>query len=238
MILNALCDGERDPEVLAAMAKGRLKVKIGLLRQCVPGRFNDFHAIMTRELLAHIDYLDTALLRLDHTVDTMMAPFEIARDRLDTAPGIGKHHAEGIIAEIGVDMTRFPTAGHLSSWAGVCPGNNESAGKHKNTSTRHGNPWLTTILVEAAWSAVRTKDSYLGVRFRRIRKRRGEQRAIMAIAHTILVICWNMLNDQVDYHELGVDYLAGRDDPARRQRHLVAQLEALGNQVTLTPKAA
>ncbi len=238
MILNALCDGERDPDALAGMAQRRLKAKTNLLRQCVPGRFNEFHATMTRALLADIDYIDTAIDQLDSTVDQMMVPFEIARDRLDTAPGIGKHHAENIIAEIGIDMTRFPTAGHLASWAGVCPGNNESAGKHKATSTRHGNPWLTTILVEAAWSAVRTKDCYLGVRFQRIRKRRGEQRAIVAIAHTILVICWHLLNDEVDYHELGTDYLAGRDDTARRQRHLVAQLEALGHQVTLTPKAA
>jgi transposase len=237
MILDALCDGERDPEVLAGMAQRRLKAKIDLLRQCVPGRFNDFHATMTRNLLDHIDYLDTAIARLDSQIDEMMIPFVVARDLLDTVPGIGRQHAENIIAEIGVDMSRFPTPAHLASWAGVCPGNNESAGKHKNTTTRHGNPWLTTILVEAAWSAIRTKDCYLGVRYRRIRKRRGEQRALMAIAHTILVICWHILNDNVEYHELGPDYLAGRDQPDRQRRLLVGRLEALGYNVQLTPAA-
>lgn len=236
-MLEALVAGERDPQVLAAMAKGRLKVKSELLGRSVPGGFNDFHATMTRELLDHIDYLDGAVARLDDQVDALMIPFIDARDRLDTIPGIAKRCAEIVIAEIGVDMSRFPTAGHLASWAGLCPGNNESAGKHRSTTTRSGNPWLTSALVEAAWAAVRTKDCYLAVRFQRIRKRRGEQRALIAVAHTILVICWHLLADNTVYDELGTDYLAGRDQPERRRRHLVAQLEQLGFSVELAPVA-
>lgn len=236
-ILEALIAGEREPEVMAAMAKGRLKGKADLLTRCVPGGFNDFHATMARELLDHIDYLEVAVTRLDDDVDRLMAPFVEARDRLDTIPGIAKRSAEIIIAEIGVDMGRFPTPGHLASWAGLCPGNNESAGKHRSTTTRSGNPWLTSALVEAAWAAVRTKDCYLTVRFQRIRKRRGEQRALIAIAHTLLVICWHLLTNNTVYDELGTDYLAGRDQPERRRRQLVAQLEQLGYSVALAPAA-
>jgi transposase len=237
MILDALCAGERDPDVLAAMAQRKLKAKADDLRQCVPGRFNEFHAVMTRELLSHIDYFDAAIIRLDEQIDRLMVPFAEARDRFDTIPGIGKRNAEIIVAEIGVDMTQFPTPAHLASWAGLCPGNNESAGKHKSTTTRSGNPWLTSALVEAAWSAVRTKDCYLAVRFRRIAKRRGDQRALIAIAHTILVICWHLLVDDTTYTELGTDYLAGKDQPDRRRRLLVAQLEQLGYNVQLTNAA-
>lgn len=237
LILGGLCDGQRDPQVLAAMARGRLKIKINDLARAVPGRFNDHHAGMVRELLAHIDYLDAAIGRLDPTVDQMMVPFLAARDRLDTVPGVAKRTAEIIIAEIGVDMTRFPTPAHLASWAGVCPGNNESAGKHKATTTPHGNLWLTSALAEAAWAAIRTKDCYLGVRFRRIAKRRGEQRALIAVAHTMLVICWHLITDEVDYHELGPDYLAGHDQPDRRRKQLVDQLQKLGYTVELTTAA-
>jgi len=237
MILEALCRGERDSEVLAAMAQGRLRVKADLLRQCVPGRFNQFHAVMTRELLDHVDYLDSAIARLDAQVDRLMAPFVEARDRLDTIPGIAKRNAEIIIAEIGVDMTRFATPAHLASWAGVCPGNNESAGKKKSTKTRSGNPWLASALVEAAWAASRTKGCYLGVRFWRIAKRRGQQRALMAVAHTILVICWHLLHDNTTFEELGRDYLAGKDQPDRRRKLLVQQLEQLGYNVELTTAA-
>ena len=237
MILDALCDGERDPDVLAGMAQRKLKAKTEYLRQCVPGRFNNFHAVMTRQLLSHIDYLKQAESDLDEQVDRMMAPFAQARDRFDTIPGIGKRNAEIIVAEIGIDMTQFPTPAHLASWAGLCPGNNESAGKHKSTKTRSGNPWLTSALVEAAWSAVRTKDCYLAVRFRRIAKRRGDQRALIAIAHTILVICWHLLVDETTYTELGTDYLAGKDQPDRRRKLLVRQLEQLGYNVELTAAA-
>ena len=237
LILDALCDGERDPEQLAKLARGKLKGKISDLRQCVPGRFNRHHAAMTRELLAHIDYLDAAVARLDARVEAMIAPFADARERLITIPGVGIKTAQIIIAEIGVDMTRFPTPGHLASWAGLCPGNNESAGKHRSTHTRSGNPWLASALVEAAWSVTRSKDCYLAVRFWRIAKRRGQQRALIAVAHTILVICWHLLTDNTTYTELGADYHARNDNPDRRRRQLVNQLERLGYQVELSPAA-
>jgi transposase len=237
LILDALCAGERDPDRLAEMAQRRLRAKIGDLRQAVPGRFNNHHARMVKELLAHIDYLQAAVDRLDEQIDVMMIPFVPARDRLDTIPGIAKRTAEIIIAEIGIDMTRFATPAHLASWAGLCPGNNESAGKHRATTTRSGNPWLTSALVEAAWSAARTKGCYLGVRFWRIAKRRGQQRALIAIAHTILIICWHLINDETTFDELGTDYLAGHDQPERRRRLLISQLEQLGYNVTLTAAA-
>jgi transposase len=238
LILDALCAGERDPDRLAEMAKQKLRAKIGDLRQAVPGRFNNHHARMVKELLAHIDYLQASVSRLDEQIDVMMIPFVPARDRLDTIPGIAKRTAEIIIAEIGIDMTRFATPAHLASWAGLCPGNNESAGKHRATTTRSGNPWLTSALVEAAWSAARTKGCYLGVRFWRIAKRRGQQRALIAIAHTILIICWHLINNETTFDELGTDYLAGHDQPERRRRLLVSQLEQLGYNVTLTTLAA
>ena len=237
MILDALCAGERDPDVLAEMAQRKLRAKIGDLRQCVPGRFNEHHAVMVGEIVAHVDYLTATIGRLDARVEEMMIPFRAARELLTTIPGIQQRGAEIILAEIGVDMTRFATAGHLASWAGVCPGNNESAGKHRSTHTRHGDLWLQSALVEAAWAAIRTKNCYLAVRFWRIAKRRGQQRAAMAIAHTLLIIIWHMLKDGTIYTELGVDYIVRNDNPDRRRRHLINQLEHLGYQVELTPAA-
>ena len=237
MILDALCRGERDPDVLADMAQRKLRAKIGDLRQCVPGRFNNHHAAMVTELVAHVDYLTAAITRLDARVEEMMIPFRAARELLQTIPGIQQRNAEIILAEIGVDMTRFATPAHLASWAGVCPGNNESAGKHRSTHTRHGDVWLQSALVESAWSAVRTKHCYLAVRFWRIAKRRGQQRALIAVAHTILTIIWHMLNEGTLYTELGPDYLARDDNPDRRRRHLINQLEHLGYHVALTPAA-
>jgi transposase len=237
MILDALCAGERDPDVLAEMAQRRLRSKIGDLRQCVPGRFNSHHAGMVTEIVAHVDYLSAAISRLDARIEEMMIPFQPARALLQTIPGIAQRNAEIILAEIGVDMTRFPTPAHLASWAGVCPGNNESAGKHRSTHTRSGSPWLQSALVEAAWSAVRSKNCYLAVRFWRIAKRRGQQRALIAIAHTLLVIIWHMLNEGTVYTDLGVDYLARNDNPDRRRRQLVNQLQHLGYTVELTPAA-
>lgn len=236
MILEALCNGERDPDVLAEMAQRKLRRKIDDLRRCVPGRFNDHHARMVRTIVAHIDFLDATIAGLDATVEEMMVPFRPARDLLMTVPGVQQRTAEIVIAEIGDDMSRFPTPGHLCSWAGVAPGNNESAGKHRPAS-RHGNPWLTSALVEAGWAATRTHGCYLQVRFWRIARRRGQQRALIAVAHSLLVIFWWMLHDGVPYRELGPDYLTGRDDPDRRRRQLIDQLQRLGYHVEITPAA-
>jgi transposase len=237
-ILDALCAGERDPEALAALAVGRLKAKIPLLRQAVPGRFNAHHAVLVGELLGHLDYLRAAIGRLDAQVDELMRPFSAQRDLLMTVPGVKKTTAEIVIAEIGVDMGRFPTAAQLAAWAGVCPGNNESAGKRRNARTRDGNPWLQSALVEAAWAASRTRGTSFQARFWRIAKRRGREKATMAVAHHLLVVIWHLLAHDAPYQELGADYLERRDDPARRQRHLVHQLEQLGCKVTIEPATA
>jgi transposase len=237
LILRALCDGERDPVVLADLAKRKLRSKIPELRRAVPGRFNDHHALLVRELLDHIDYLDAAIGRLDARVDDLMRPFSTQRDQLMTIPGIKRVTAEIVISEIGVDMTRFPTPGHLASWAGVCPGNNESAGKRRSGRTRKGDPWLESALVEAAWSASRTRGTSMQTRFWRIAKRRGKDRATVAVAHHLLVVIWHLLNTGGTYDEMGADYASRFDDPARRQRQLVHQLEQLGLKVTLEPAA-
>jgi transposase len=237
LILEAMCAGERDPDVLADFAQRKLRAKIPRLRQAVPGRFSDHHAVLVRELIGHIDYLESTIARLDQRVDELISPFAAQRDLLMTIPGIKKRNAEIVIGEIGVDMTRFATAAHLASWAGMCPGNNESAGKHRSGKSRHGDPWLQSALVEAGWAASRTRNSSMQAMFWRIAKRRGSERATYAVGHHLLVVIWHMLSDHCPYHELGADYLARRDDPARRQRHLVHQLEQLGLKVTLEPAA-
>jgi transposase len=238
LILNALCEGERDPEVLADLAKKKLRAKIPQLREAVPGRFNQHHAVLLDELLAHIDYLAGVEARLDARVDDLIGPFVAARDLLVTIPGVKKRTAEIIIAEIGIDMERFPTAQHLASWAGMCPGNNESAGKRRSGKSRNGDPWLQSALVEAGWSASRTKGTSMQARFWRITKRRGAEKATYAVGHHLLVVIWWMLHEHVPYNEMGGDYLARHVDPQRRQRQLVHQLEQLGLKVTLEPAAA
>jgi len=237
LILAALCDGERDPEVLAELAQRKLRRKIPELRQAVPGRFNEHYAFMVREVLVQIDELDAAIHRIDQRVEEVVAPFAWARDLLSTIPGIKTRNAEIIIAEIGVDMTRFPTPEHLASWAGVCPGNRQSGGRQRSGATRQGNPWLQSALIEAAWSASRTRNCSMQTRFWRIARRRGVNKAAMAVAHHVLIVVWHLLAERATYHELGPDYLARYDDPTRRQRHLVHQLEQLGLHVTVEPAA-
>ena len=236
-MLDALVAGTTDPDVLADLALGRLRPKIVDLQDALLGRFGRHHALMVAEMLAHIDYLDASIDRLSIEIDGVIAPFADAVALLDTIPGINKRGAEIIIAEIGADMSVFPTAGHLASWAGLCPGNNESAGKHRSGKTRPGSTWLRTELVEAANAAARTKGCYLGARYHRINARRGHQRAAVAVAHTILVICWHVLAEQRPYEELGSDYLSQHHNPAAETRKLVHRLEALGHRVNLEPVA-
>lgn len=237
LILDALCEGERDPDVLADLAKRKLRNKIPQLREAVPGRFNDHHALLVRELLAHVDYLTGIEQRLDARVDELIAPFSWARDLLTTIPGIGNRNAENILAEIGVDMSRFPSPAHLASWAGMCPGNNESAGKHRSGKTRRGDPWLQSTLVEAGWAASRAHHTSMRARFYRISKRRGYERAVYAVGHHLLKVIWWMLTERVPYDEMGDDYQERRVDPDRRRRYLIAQLEQLGLDVTVQPAA-
>lgn len=244
-MLAALVAGERDPDVLAELAKGRLRKKIPELRQALRGRFRDHHALLIRLCLDHTAHLEAATAELDEHVDALFAantseagiPFERARDRLDTITGVGKRAAETIIAEIGVDMSRFPTAGHLASWAGRCPGNNITGGKRHSGKTTKGDVWLADILTQCAWAAARTRDTYLSAQFWRLARRIGKKKAAVAVGHSILVICWHLLTNDCDYDDLGGDYFTRRANPDRQRDRAIEQLHDLGYQVTLKKTA-
>lgn len=235
-MVDALCGGERDPEVLADMALNKLRNKLPELRQAMVGRFDDHHASLCRLHLARVRDLEDGIAVLDQQIETAIEPFAHHRARLMTIPGVATVTAATIIAEIGVDMTRFPTSGHLASWAGICPGNNESAGKHGSGKTRPGDQWLRAALTQAAWAAARSKkDTYLRAQFWRIARRRGKNKAAVAVAHSILVAAFHIIRDEVDYRDLGGDWFARRHDDDARRRWLVRQLQALGHDVTLDP---
>jgi len=239
-MLEALIAGERDTELMADMALTRMRPKIGELRLALEGHFSPHHALMLDMHLTHIDHLTVTIERLDAEVDRELRPFGEQMLRLRTIPGINRRVAEVVIAEIGVDMSRFPSARHLASWAGLCPGNDESAGKRRSGRHRKGNPTLQSALVEAAWAAARTRNTYLSAQYRRLLRRfgkKGETRASFAVAHTIVVIIWQLLAQRVDYAELGADYFERRTDAAAQTRRLVRQLEKLGHHVLLEPAA-
>jgi len=239
-MIEALIAGERDPEVLAEMALTRMRPKIVVLREALVGRFDDHHALLLRMHLDHIDELQAIETRLNGEVDRLMAPFAEAATRLLSIPGVGKRVAEVIVAEIGTDMARFPTDKHLASWAGLCPGHHESAGKRRSGRARKGNPALRAAMCEAAWAASHGKDTYLAAQFRRFNRRfgtKGETKAIFAVAHTMIVIVWHLLASDCTYDELGADFFDRRTDTQARQRHLIRQLEALGHKVILEPAA-
>jgi transposase len=238
-MLEALTAGERDPAVLAEHARTRMRPKIGELRLALEGGFDAHHALLLRMHLDHIDQLSASIDALDAEVDRVIDPFAAQQRRLMTIPGVGKRTAEVIIAEIGVDMDRFPTAAHLASWAGMCPGNHESAGKRRSGKARKGDAALRAALCEAAWAASRT-SGYLGALYRNLLRRFGkksEAKAAFAVGHTILVIAWHLLHDERDYEDLGADYFARRNDAETRKRYLIRQLQALGQKVTIEPAA-
>jgi transposase len=240
-MIEALIAGERDPRVLAGLARGVMRKKIPDLSMALAGRFGDHHAVLARLHLDMIDHLDGMISRLDGQVEAMTDPFSAQIQALCTIPGIAERTAQVIVSEIGVDMSRFPTAAHLASWAGLCPGNNESAGKHGNTRTRKGNREIRTALVEAAWAAART-NTYLGARFRRLHRRFGKKgggKAAIAITHDLIVIAWHVLHDGVEFYDLGPDYFTRTDNPnaTRRKAHLVHELQAMGYTVQLAPAA-
>lgn len=237
-MIDALVAGERDSAVLAEMAQGRMRSKIPQLQDALAGRFNQHHALLCQQMLARIDQADATIDTLGERIDELLDPYQAAVALLETIPGVARRNAEVILAEIGTDMSRFPTAGHLASWAGMCPGNNESAGKHRSGRTRKGSKWLRRALIEAGHAAGRSKSTYLAAQYAQIRGRRGPQRAAVAVGHSILVICWNLLTTGETYNDLGGDYFDKRRNSAARQRRLVAQLEALGHKVTLEPAAA
>ena len=244
-MLAALVAGERDPVVLAELAKGRLRKKIPELRQALRGRFRDHHGLLIGLCLDHTAHLEAATATLDEHIDALFAanesdagvPFERARDRLDTICGVGKRAAETIIAEIGVDMTRFPTAGHLASWAGMAPGNNITGGRRGSGKTTKGDVWLRDMLTQCAWAAARTRDTYLSAQFWRLSRRIGKKKAAVAVGHSILVICWHLLTEDADYDDLGGDYFQRRANPDRQRDRAIQQLHGLGYQVTLKQTA-
>jgi transposase len=236
-MLRALLAGERDPKVLAELARGRLRSKLPELREALRGRFSAHHALLLRLALEHVEQLERSITALDTEVDRVIAPFAQARDRLDTITGVGKRAAETLIAEIGVDMTVFPTAGHLASWAGRCPGNNLTGGKRRSGKPTKGNRWLGEVLTECAWAAARSRDTYLSAQFWRLARRIGKKKAAVAVGHSILVIAWHLLANDCDYADLGGDFFVRRDSDRARQR-AVGQLQALGYRVALEPLAA
>jgi transposase len=236
-MIDALIAGQRDPSVLAEMAKGRMRAKIPELADAMAGRFNPHHALLCRAMLARIDQADATIAELTARIVELQDPHEAAVTLLVGIPGVSHRTAQVILAEIGTDMSRFPTAGHLASWAGMCPGNNESAGKHRSGKTRNGSKWLRIALVEAAQAAGRSKGTYLAAHYARIRGRRGPAKAAVAVGHSILVIAWHLLSTGETYDDLGGDYFEKRRTSTAHQRRLVAQLEAMGHKVILEPAA-
>jgi transposase len=236
-MLDALVAGETDPAVLAQLARRQMRKKIPLLREALAGHFDEHHRLWIGAILAHIDFLDEQIARLSVMIEEQIRPFAGQVELLCTITGIQRRGAECILAEIGADMTCFVTARHLASWAGQCPGNDQSAGKRRSGRTREGSKWLDFALEEAAMSAIRVKDHYLEAQYRRLKPRRGHKRALGAVQHTILTAIWHMLSTGELYRDLGGDYFTRRD-PERQTRRLVAQLERLGHTVTLAEGAA
>jgi len=238
-MLDALVAGTTDPDVLADLARGQLRKKIPALREALEGRFDHLHAVWIGAILAHLDFLDQQIASLTEAIGEQIAPFETAVELLCTIPGVQRRNAECIIAEIGVDMSVFATDKHLASWAGQCPGNDQSAGKRRSGKTRNGSKWLDWALEQSAMAAIRTKDVYLAAQYARLRPRRGHKKALGAVKHSILIACWHMLSTGELYVDLGGDFFRQRD-PERLTKRLVAQLQALGHQVVLEelPQAA
>ncbi len=237
-MMNALIAGQRDPKVLAQMARARMRVKIPQLEEAFHGYFTDHHAFLLASMLTRIDQISANIAALNTKIEAEIAPFADAVERLDQIPGVGVIAARVIIAEVGVDMSRFPTPAHLASWARFAPGVKESAGRKKGSgATGHGNRYLASVLGEAAISASRT-DTFLGERYRRIARRRGKKRALVAVGRSILIIVWQLLSDpDAQFHDLGADFYDTRLGTERAKRNHIRHLEALGYTVTLEPAA-
>jgi transposase len=233
-MLHALVAGTTDPEVLAALARGTLRKKLPALRQALTGRFRPHHAFLVSQHLGHLDYLDETITTLSGRIEDALRPFAAEQHRLDSIPSVGPRTAEVFIAEVGVDMRQFPSAQHLASWAGLCPGHNESAGKHKSGRIRPGNRWLRMALIEAASLAARSRQTAFGARYRRIARHRGHKKAVVAVAHAMLVTAYHLLARRVEYREPGVDYF-DRRQAERATRRAVRTLEQQGYRVMLEP---
>jgi transposase len=237
-MMTALIAGQRDPTVLAQLARGRMRTKLAALQEAFTGRFNDHHAFLLSKMLARIDQISADIAEIEARIEDQIAPFASATTRVDEIPGVGLTAADVIVAEVGVDMSRFPTPAHLCSWARFAPGVKESAGRKKgNGATGHGNRYLAAVLGEAALSAGRT-DTFLGERYRRIARRRGKKKAIVAVGRSILVIVWHLLSDpEAHFHDLGPGFYDTHLNTSAKRRNHIRQLEALGYKVTLEPAA-
>jgi transposase len=236
-MLRALIEGSTDTSAMAQLAVGKLRAKIPQLERALRGCSGAHQRFLIAQQLAHIDFLEETIEQLSAEIAERMRPLEEALERLETIPGVGRRTAEAILVEIGADMSRFPTAGQLASWAGMCPGNNQSGGKRRGGKTSKGDPWLRAALVEAAHAAGRRRNTYLSAQYRRLASRRGKKRAAVAVGHTILVIAYHLLERSCDYEELGGDYFDKRDRQFV-ERRLVRRLEGLGYKVSLDPVAA
>ena len=236
-MLRALIGGQDDPEALAEMARGRLRAKIPALRLALRGKVTEHHRFLLGLLLDHYEALEALIGRLGERIDRVLTPYAEAVARLETIPGVGRRVAEIVVAELGVEMGQFPTSRHLASWAGMCPGNNESAGKRRSGRTTKGGRWLRTALIQAAHAAGRSKATDLGSQYRRLASRRGAKRAAVAVGHTLLGIIYQILGRGTTYEDLGPTYLE-RLEPERMTRQLVKRLQRLGHKVTLEPDDA
>lgn len=236
LMLEALMAGERDVTVLSDLARGRMRSKRRELEEALRGRFMPHHSFLLTEHLSHLDYLDESIERVSALIEQHLADEQEAIALLDTIPGVGPRTAQMLIAEIGTDMSRFPSAKHLASWAGMCPGQDESAGKRRSGKTRKGNRWLRQALVEMAHGAAKTKGTYLSAQYRRLAARRGKKRALIAVGHTILVIAYTLLTRRQPYQDLGATYF-DQLEQHRVERRLVTRLEQLGYEVVLQPSA-
>lgn len=234
-MVQALIQGTQDPTVLADLARGVLRKKLPALRKALEGRFRGHHGFLAGEILSLIDYLEESIERVTQQIEECLRPFAEERERLETIPGIKGKTAAVVVAEIGVNMKQFPSAKHLASWAGLCPGNNESAGKHRRTKTRKGDGWLRAALVEAALAAIRSRETSFSGQYSRLRSRLGHKKAVVAVAHSMLVVIYQVLSTGKTYHELGRDYYE-KIYKRTAQERLVRQLERLGYNVTLAAK--
>ena len=235
-IIEALIEGIDDPERLASSARGRMQLKCEELKRAVEGKVSEHHRFMLRSLMNHIGYLESEIRDFDRRIEDLMRPFAEEASRLAEIPGVSQRTAENLISEIGADMKVFPSADHLSAWVGISPGNNESAGKRKSGKTAQGNRWLRTTLVQAAWAATRQKGSYFKAQFARLSKRRGSKRALIAVAHSLLVIIYHMLKNGTKYRELGSDFF-DRLKPEQTARYHMRRLKELGYKVIVESTA-
>jgi len=233
-MMRALIGGQADPEALAELAKGRLRAKLPALRKALAGRFEEHHAFLLERMLAHVEDLESDIAAISERVEEQIRPFEAAIQLLRTIPGVERRAAEVIVAETGADMSRFPTAGHLASWAGVCPGQNESAGKRKSAKTRKGSKWLRGTLTESARAASRSRGTHLSGRYRQLARRRGDKKATLAIAHEILTTTWRMLTTGELYREPAPSH-TDEQTIKRIRRRAIRQLEEQGYKVILEP---